>query len=279
MSYKIVVDSCGELTEQMKNAGKFETVSLGIQIGDYHVVDDEALDQADLLKRIAESSECAKTSCPSPEAYMESYKGEAKRVYVVTLTGELSGSYNSAVLGKNLYLEENDEKDIYIFNSRSASVGETLIAMKIIECEEAGMDFQTVVDTVEEYIANQHTYFVLEDLDTLKKNGRLTGLKAIVATALNIKPYMGATPEGTIFQIGQARGTKKALAKMVDVAVAELRNAEDKVLGIANCNCRARAEEVKAMIQEKVKVKDVAVVDTRGISTVYANDGGIILVV
>lgn len=279
MSYKIVVDSCGELTEQMKNSGKFETVSLGIQVGEYYVVDDEKLDQADLLKRIADSAECAKTSCPSPEAYMESYKGEAERVYVIALTGALSGSYNSAVLGKNLYLEEYDEKDIYIFNSCSASVGETLIAMKIQECEEAGMDFQTVIDTVEAYIAEQHTYFVLEDLDTLRKNGRLTGLKAVVATALNIKPYMGATPEGTIFQIGQARGIKKALSKMVDVAVAELQNSEDKVLGITNCNCRERAEEVKAMFLAKAKVKDVVIVDTRGISTVYANDGGIILVV
>ena len=121
---------------------------------------------------------------------MEGYHCDAEHVYAVTLSAELSGSYNSAVLGKNLYHEEYGEKDIYIFNSRSASVGETLIAMKIAECEEAGMSFREVIDTVEAYIASQNTYFVLETLDILKKNGRLKGLKAVVATALNIKPVM-----------------------------------------------------------------------------------------
>ena len=106
---------------------------------------------------------------------MESYAGEAERVYVVTLTAELSGSYNSAVLGKNLYEEEYGKKQIHIFNSKSASVGETLIALKIQECEEAGMTFEEVIQTVEEYIESQKLYFVLETLETLKKNGRLKG--------------------------------------------------------------------------------------------------------
>ena len=137
---------------------------------------------------------------------MEEYHCDAEHVYAVTLSAELSGSYNSAVLGKNLYEEEYGEKDIYVFNSRSASVGETLIGLKIAECEEKGMSFQEVIETVESYIEEQHTYFVLETLDTLKKNGRLKGLKAVVATALNIKPVMGSTPEGSIQQLSQARG-------------------------------------------------------------------------
>ena len=105
---------------------------------------------------------------------MAGYRCEAERVYAVTLSAELSGSYNSAVLGKNLYHEEYGDKEIYVFNSRSASVGETLIALKIAECEEAGMDFEEVVRTVEGYIESQHTYFVLETLETLRKNGRLS---------------------------------------------------------------------------------------------------------
>ena len=72
---------------------------------------------------------------------MKAFEGEEERVYVVTLSAELSGSYNSAVLGKNLFLEEHGQKDIYIFNSRSASVGETLITKKIMECEERGLGF------------------------------------------------------------------------------------------------------------------------------------------
>lgn len=279
MSYKIIVDSCGELTEEMKKSGKFETASLSIQIDDSHIADDDTFNQAEFLQKVAASPNCPKSSCPSPEKYMECYECEAERIYVVTLSAELSGSYNSAVLGKNLYHEERGEKDIYVFNSRSASVGETLIAMKIRDCEEAGMSFEEVIEVVEAYIAGQDTHFVLESLETLKKNGRLSGVKALVATALNIKPVMGATDQGIICQRGQARGIKKALAKMVDNVIEGVRNPEEKILGISQCNCPERALVVKAMLEEKAAFKDVVIVETRGISTLYANDGGIIVVV
>lgn len=279
MSYKIIVDSCGELTAEMKESGRYETASLEIDVEGYHIVDDETFDQAEFLKIVAESPECPKSSCPSPERYMEAYCCEEEHVYAVTLSAELSGSYNSAVLGKNLYHEENGEKDIYVFNSRSASVGETLIALKIAECEEQGMSFEETIETVEEYIEKQNTYFVLETLDTLRKNGRLTGIKAVVATALNIKPIMGSTPEGTICQLGQARGIKKALVKMVDHVVGDLKDAEEKILAISHCNCVERAQNLKDMILERVKVKEVVILDTAGISSMYASDGGVIVVV
>lgn len=279
MSYKIIVDSCGELTEEMKALGCFATASLEIQVDDYHIIDDETFDQADFLKKVAASPNCPKSSCPSPESYMEGYNCDADHVYAVTLSAELSGSYNSAVLGKNLYHEEYGEKDIYIFNSRSASVGETLIAKKIVECEEAGMTFPEVIDTVEAYISGQRTYFVLESLETLRKNGRLTGLKAIAATVLNIKPVMGATQKGEICQLSQARGVKKALQKMTGFIAEELKDGEKKILAISHCNCPERALEVKKMLEDKVKVRDIIILDTRGISSMYANDGGIIVVV
>ena len=279
MSYKIIVDSCGELTEEMKASGCFETASLEIDVHGHHIIDDETFDQAEFLRLVAESPDSPKSSCPSPERYMEGYRCEAEHVYAVTLSAELSGSYNSAILGKNLYHEEYGEKDIYVFNSRSASVGETLIAMKIVECEEQGMEFAQVVETVEAYIGEQHTYFVLETLDTLRKNGRLTGVKAVVATALNIKPVMGATPVGTILQLGQARGMKKALVKMVDEIMKDLKESKKKILAISHCNCRERAEYVKEMLVHKADFRDVVILDTAGISSMYAADGGVIVVV
>ncbi len=278
MRYKIIVDSCGELTEEMKQCGAFTNVPLEIQIGNQRIVDDESFDQAKFLKMIDESPECPKTSCPSPEKYMESYLCDAEHIYVVTLSAELSGSYNSAVLGQHLYEEEHGGKKIYVFNSRSASVGQTLIALKIAECEEAGMDFEQVISKVEAYIEGQNTYFVLETLDTLRKNGRLTGVKALVASALNIKPYMGATPQGTIIQLGQARGIKKSITKMVEVFLQELKNPEEKWIAISHCNCRERAQEVKRMILEKINPKKIIILNTNGISSTYANNGGIILV-
>ena len=279
MSYKIIIDSCGELTEEMKKSGHFETASLQIDVNGYHIIDDETFDQADFLRRIRESNECPKSSCPSPERYMEEYHCDAEHVYAVTLSSELSGSYNSAELGKHLYEEEYGEKEIHVFNSKSASVGETLIGMKIAECEEKGLSFREVIDTVDAYIEEQHTYFILETLDILKKNGRLKGLKAVVATALNIKPVMGSTPEGNIQQLANARGMKKGLARMVEEVAANLKDPKKKVLAISHCNCRERAESVKTMLLEKAEFKDVIIVDTAGISSMYAADGGVIVVV
>ena len=279
MSYKVIVDSCGELTEQMKESGRFVTAPLQLQVEDHIITDDDTFDQAAFLKLVAESPECPKSSCPSPESYMNSYHCDADHVYAVTLSAELRGSDNSAVRGKNLYEEEYGEKQIHVFNSRSASVGETLIALKIQECEEAGMEFEQVIEQVNAFIEEQHTYFVLESLDALRKNGRLTGIKALVATALNIKPVMGSTPEGTIYQLGQGRGMKKALTKMVDSVVAEVIHPEQKILAISHCNAPERAEAVRKMIQEKIQVKDSFIVDTRGVSSLYASDGGIIVVI
>ncbi len=279
MSYKIIVDSCGELTDEMKASDYFETASLEIDVNGHHIIDDETFDQAEFLKLVAASPDSPKSSCPSPERYLEGYRCDADHVYAVTLSAELSGSYNSAVLGKNLYHEEYGSKDIYVFNSRSASIGETLIAMKIVECEEKGMEFSQIIETVEAYIQGQNTYFVLETLDTLRKNGRLKGVKAVVATALNIKPVMGATPEGNIRQLGQARGIKKALARMSEEVIRDLKDPEDKVLAISHCNCRERAEYIRDTLMKAAGFKDAVILDTAGISSMYAADGGVIVVV
>lgn len=278
MSYKIVIDSCGELPERCKADEHFESVALRMELDDFQFVDDDTFDQADFLKKIAASPNCPKSSCPSPERYMEAYHCDAERIYVVTLSGNLSGSHNSAVLGKNLYYEEYGEKQIYVLDSCSASVGETLLALKIEECEKSGMSFEEVIETAEAYKEEQHTYFVLETLEVLRKNGRLSNLKAFVANALNIKPYMGATLEGQIIQLGQARGINRALGKMIDTFIDELKNPEDKVIAISHCNCPERARMVKAEILKRVSVKEILVLDTGGISSMYASDGGIILV-
>lgn len=243
------------------------------------IIDDETFDQAYFLKKIAESPNCPKSACPSPERYMQAYDCGADHVYVVTLSGNLSGSYNSAVLGRNLLLENKPKQKIHVFDSCSASVGETLIAMKIEECEQQGMEFEQVVETVQAYIESQNTYFVLENLETLRKNGRLSNLKAFVASVLKIKPVMGATAEGTIVQLDQARGINKALMKMVDYIAEGAKKSEEKVLAITHCNCAARAEIVKEAILKRIPVKDVVLLDTAGVSSMYANDGGIIVVI
>ena len=279
MSYKIIIDSCGELLDEWKKDEHFESVALTLNVGGESIIDDETFDQADFLKKVAASPECPKSACPSPERYMKAFDCDADHIYAVTLSAELSGSYNSAVLGRNLLEEEKPGRKIHIFNSKSASIGQTLIGMKIQECEEAGYSFEKVVETVDEYIAGQHTFFVLDNLETLRKNGRLSKVKALVASALKIKPVMGSTDEGNICQLDQARGINKALVKMAGQIAEKTQNSEEKVLAISHCNCHERAILLKNALQEKMPLKNIVVLDTAGVSSMYANDGGVIVAV
>lgn len=278
MSYKIIVDSCCELPEDLKHDERFATISLELQVGDYRTMDDETFDQKDFLKRVAGCKECPKSACPSPEMFMNAYNTEAENIYVVTLSSQLSGSHNSAVLGKNLYHEKYGEKNIYICDSESASCGEAQIALLAMELSETGLSFEEIVKKLEAFRDQMKTYFVLDNLETLRKNGRLTGVKAVVASTLNIKPVMGAI-KGNIVQKSQAIGIKKALAKMADIIVKELDAREGRKLMITHCNCPDRAEMVKEMLESRIKFSQTIILEAAGISSMYANDGGVIVTV
>ncbi|SDY24618.1 DegV family protein [Lachnobacterium bovis] len=276
--YKIIIDSCGELTEELKKDGHFVNVPLELEIDGYHIVDDETFDQLDFIKRVEESPVGPKSACPSPERYMKEFEGDYDDIFVVTLSSKLSGSYNSAILAKNLYEDENGtEKNIYVVNSRSASIGQTVIGMKIQEFEEQGMPFDEIVKKIEEYTDSINTFFVLETLETLRKAGRLSNVKAFIANTLNIKPVMGSTDEGSIQQLGQGRGMKKALAKMVDCIAEVTPDSENRRIAISQCNCPERAEYVKKLLEEKLNFKEIIIVPTAGVSTMYANNGGIVV--
>ena len=279
MSYKIAIDSCGELLNEWKDDERIESVPLTLMVGGESIIDDETFDQKDFLKKVAACPECPKSACPSPERYMTAYECEADHIYAVTLSSELSGSYNSAVLGKSLFLEDNPGKKIHVFNSKSASGGESLIAMKIVECEEKGLSFEEVIETVDKYIEEMSTFFVLENLETLRKNGRLSRVKALVASALKIKPVMGSTPEGSICQLDQARGMNKAIVKMVEHVGEKGINIHEKTVAITYCNCPERAKMLEEAIRERLNPAKIVVMDTAGVSSMYANDGGVIVAV
>ncbi|MCI6879153.1 MAG: DegV family protein [Lachnospiraceae bacterium] len=278
MSYRIVVDSCGEFTEEMAKDSHFVHAALNLEIDGNHFVDDETFDRLRFLDLVEKSPNCPKSSCPSPEVYRSAFDCGADHLYAVTLSAELSGSYNSAVLGQNLYLEDHPDAKIHVFNSCSASVGETLLAKKIQECEEAGMEFEEVIKAVEAYQAERQTFFVLESLDHLRKNGRLSAVKAFVASALNIKPVMEGNKHGIIEQAGQARGMQKALRMMVELLVERMNKPEEKTVAIVHCNNEARAQFVKEEIEKRTKVKEIIILPSSGVSTLYAAQGGIILV-
>lgn len=276
MSFKIVVDSCCEMTPQMKKDPRFVKVPLTIQSNGSTFVDDDTFDQADLLWAMKQSSDAPVTSCPSPQAYLDAFTGGAEDVYVVTLSALLSGSHNCAQQAKVMLEEDDHTKNVHVFNSCSAVCGETLIALKIQELAETGMPFKKVVREVDQFIREMQTFFVLENLENLRKNGRLTTLQAVVTGALKIKLFCHATPEGQIGKLGQALTVKQALGKLVDKAANDPDHAGRTAI-ITHCNNLDRAIQVKEMLERKCSFSQILITGAGGITTVYADDGGIVV--
>ena len=183
MSFKIIVDSCCDLTPAQLREECFVKVPLTIRVGNHTIVDDDTFDQGELLWRMKESETAPQSACPSPMQYLEAFDCGADDLYVVTLSALLSGSHNAAAQARSIWLEDHPGANVHIFNSCSASAGEVLVALKIQELAQSGMDFTTVVDQVSRYINEMETYFVLETLDTLRKAGRLSRVQSLVTSS------------------------------------------------------------------------------------------------
>ena len=260
MSFKIVVDSCCDLTSQMEQDPCFVKVPLSIRSNGSVFIDDHTLDQADLLWAMRQSEEAPSTSCPAPQDYLDAFQG-ADDIYVVTLSALLSGSHNSAEQARVLLEEDEPQRNVHVFNSCSASSGEVLIALKLQELASSGMPFKRVVREVEQYIYQMQTLFVLESLDNLRKNGRLTKLQAVVRE---------------ICKLGQALSMKQALSKLVDRIAADPGH-RGRTVAICHCNCLDRAFQVKQQIEAKCQAEKILILEAGGITTVYADDGGIVV--
>jgi DegV family protein with EDD domain len=276
MDFKIIVDSCCDLTDEIRERFNISTAPLSIDVGDQHFVDDEHLDREGLLEAMQNSNEVPKTASPGPNPFLDLYRNHDNS-FVVTLSKELSASYQNAVLAKKLLKEEAEDKFVKVFNSFSASAGETMIAYKLGELIEAGLNRDEIVAKAEKYVEEMQTLFVLDSLDNLIKAGRMGKLKGAIASFFNIKPVLGATSEGTITLVDKARGSKRAIRKLVDKIGEKGENLEEKVLGIAHCNALEKAEYIKEKAAKKYNFREIIILETAGISTVYANEGGIVL--
>lgn len=274
MTYRLICDSCTDLAREMMQDPVVQKAPLTIQVGAETVIDGDDFHQGELLQKMRAWPDAPKTACPSPSAYLDMFLKEGDS-YVITLSRQLSGSYNAAMQARAIYREEGGKGNVHVFNSRSASAGQTQIALLVRELAGRGLPFTQVVEKAEAYIDRMKTMFVLENLDNLRKNGRLTRMQSLVTGALRVKLLCGATPEGEIQKMGQGLTVRQTLAKMVG-RMAEDPDHVERRLVIAHCNCLERAETVREMVRQKCRFGEILIVATGGISTVYANDGGIV---
>lgn len=276
MSFQIIGDSCCDYPYPGEDYNWLERVPLTIELEGKTYIDDKTLRSSELITKMKASLTAPKSACPSPGRFAEALDCGADDIYVVTLSDKVSGTYNSAVVGANMFLEDNPNKNVFVFSSNSAASGEIAVCNKIYDLASSGMTFDEVVKETLEFIRNMSTFFILETLDVFRKNGRLNHLQSIVTGALRMKLVMGADEYGKICVKGKALSIDRAISKMAN-QISEIclgKDMSDTTLYITQCQCPDRARKTRDIIMKKVNFKDCVILRAGGISTIYANAGG-----
>jgi DegV family protein with EDD domain len=279
MSYRIIADSCCDITAPIKAIQNITFVPLTLQVGDYSIFDDENFDQDDYIKRVEEYNGVPKTACPSPDAWAQAFDCEENDIYVITITDKLSGTYNSALQGKAIFEEEHTGKNIHVFNSLATSGAESLIAENISRLAESGKSFDEIVNEIEAYIANDlHLFFCLESLDVLKNNGRLFALAASLLEKLKVKLVCEAK-EGNISLASKDISMNRAMLKMANLIgkSAEGKDLSNKKIVISHVCCPERAQLLADKVKAVADFGTVEIIKCSGLNSTYASNGGIIV--
>jgi DegV family protein with EDD domain len=272
---RIIADSSLDRTKEMKEQENVETIPFHIELDGKEWVDTEDINMNVFMKAM-KRAERFKTACGSPHSFYEAFEAPGD-IFGITITSKLSGSYNAAMLAKQLYEEDHPgKKKIHIFDSLSASPGLTLIYLKIRELREKGRSFEEIRSEVEKFIADMKTMFISVSLDNLRKAGRLSNIKAFLAKRLHVVPIMGAR-NGYIEVFSTARGSEKAFKKMIKLMSEMRRNFGEHIIAISHSDNEKQALILKRKIEEKLHAKKVYVFSMGALNTLYADKGGIII--
>ena len=276
MTWKIVADS-GCDYRQLANPAidtEFISVPLKIQVANQVFIDDANLDIDQMMETMYATSEASKSACPSPDDYLKAFEG-AKHIFVVTITGTLSGSQNSAQLAKNLYLEDHPEAHIHVIDSLSAGGEVDLLVEKLNELIDQGLSFDEVVKAITDYQTKTKLLFVLAKVDNLVKNGRLSKLIGAVVGLLNIRMVGEASETGTLELLQKARGAKKSLQAAYDEII-KAGYAGGRIV-MAHRSNEKFCQQLSELLREKYPQAEIKILPTSGLCSFYAEDGGLLM--
>ncbi len=279
MGIKIIADSCCDLPGFYENDWGVTLIPLKITVDSTTYTDDGSIDTLGLIDHMRTSPSSPSTACPSPSDYADAMSGEDD-VFVVTLSSKLSGSYQSARAGAEM---KSGSGRVHVIDSQSASAGEVLLVRNLLRMVRDGLSFSEISVRAEKLADDMKTFFVLQSLDNLIKAGRINRLVGQLASILHMRPIMGEDGAGSIVLLEKARGTQNALRRLAEIVVDTAEKAAASIpardtLVIAHCNCLERAQGLREQILRTSRViREVLVVPTGGLSTVYANDGGIVI--
>lgn len=277
MKYGIIVDSGCDLKELEGNAKgwiDFTRAPLKLDIGDKEYIDDVTLDTKSFMEEMHAFKGRTGSAAPSSDAWYQAID-KSDAIFIVTVTGALSGSYSSAKIAVDMYLEEHKDKRIHLIDSKSASSEMTLIVRKLTELIEQGLEFDEIVAAIERYRTHTELLFVLENLDNLVKNGRISKVQGSIAGLLGIKIVGYASEEGTLEVSHKCRGRKTAYDKAVEEMIARGYAGGDVI--ITHCFNQESAEYLKEQIRNKYPNSHVTLMETSGLCSYYAEQNGMLI--
>ena len=271
MDYKIICDSSSNLRPA---AAHLATVPLKIVTDKKEYTDDETLDVASMLLELESYKGRSGTSCPNVADWLEAF-GEAQWVFAVAITSNLSGSYNAAVQAKQAYEEEHPDRRVCCLDTLSTGGEMVLIQEKLEQLIAQGLSFDEVEAAIREYMHHTHLGFMLERMDNLAKNGRVSPIVAKACGILNIRIVGCASDVGTLQPDHKCRGTKKALETIVkDMVEKGYRGGKVILDHVYNPDA---AQALKEKILEKFPDADVRIGLCGGLCCFYAEQGGMIV--
>lgn len=280
MVWNIVNDSsCDLLMSGFESASvRFETVPLRIQVGAREFIDNDDLLVPELLAAMDTEKTAASTACPSPAAFAKAF-AEGDCTVCFTISANLSGTYNAAVLGREMVLEEYPEKKICIIDSKATAGAMILLTQKakaLMEAAAGPEDFEDICDQLRMYQASLRTCFTLECFDNLIKNGRMRPLVGTLLHSLGIHVIAIATAQGTIQVTGKARGETKTY-QGITAQMAGSKDCTGAQVVICHCENSTGALRLKEQILADLPVKSVEIVPCRGLTSFYAMEKGLII--
>ena len=272
MSYKIVMDSAGDL--HSFDGIDFSCAPLKIQAGEREFVDDAGMDVADMVRYLRSYKGKSASACPSIGDYLEAF-GDAENVYCITITSNLSGSYNAAKAAADTYKEQHPERNIHVFDTLSAGPEMTLLAEKLRELISAGSDHETIVAQGYEYLKRTRLVFSLESLHNLAVNGRVPAVVAKATGILGIRLIGKASDVGTLQPVGKARGEGKVVPELFKHMTGA--GYKGGRMRIHHCFNPAGAEKLRSLVLEHYPAADVLIDTNKGLCSFYAEHGGMLI--
>lgn len=271
----IISDSCLELNDKLKDKLDLIKIPVNLDLGEEYIKDDDNLNIEEFVRKMHAYKGVPKTAAPSPQAFYDAMQGYDE-VFIVSITSKLSTTFNSALIAKQMMEEDHPEVKVHVFDTKSAVSGETLIAIEIDKLLDEKAPFETIVDKIEAKIKSMKTLFVLENLDNLVKNGRMSKIAGKLASALSINPLCEAN-EGEIQVVSKARGMKSGLNKLVSYMAEGIDDISSRKIVISHVLNEARALDLKQKIKDVYNAHDIEIVSSSGITAIYANEGGIVV--